>query len=61
MSIERRIVRLEERRHQAHAAPAAYLVYQGERILFLTICRNHEQISMWHRCALVGDLTTMLP
>jgi len=30
VSIERRIVRLEERRQQAHAAPAAYLVYHGE-------------------------------
>ena len=30
MSIERRIVRLEERRQQAHAAPAAYLVYHGD-------------------------------
>ena len=29
MSIERRIVRLEERRQQAHAAPPAYLVYHG--------------------------------
>ena len=30
MSIERRIVRLEERRQQAHTAPAAHMVYHGD-------------------------------
>ena len=30
MSIERRIVRLEEQRQQEHIAPAAHLVYYGD-------------------------------